>query len=602
MPASLRTSKLFHSVGRLLLVGALAACRSATPAAAGPDAASALPRRLVLALDGVDYRDLETARARGLFRAFHPPARMISTFPSISDIAWHAIFDLQPPAGYQRIFYSLHQNAVVGEQLDQLRPIEYERRMDAAFDTKFHHFGAYLISGPTARREVDTDARIVLRTRGRETVYVYNVGPDALQHTHGDMAAYLAHLDSTLTQLLSAYRQRTGRELEVLVLSDHGHNHAAEATFLPVTEALKARGFVTARSVKQPNQVVFSVDGVTTGFGVFCHPDSVERVARILSALTGVDVVTRQVSRREFEVRSSAGRATVLYDDASTPRYAYRSTLGDPLALDSVVARMRADGVASPDGFADAATWLRYTATLRYPVAPPRIVHGHRFATRNPAPILVSLDDRYRVGLGMMSITDRLFGLGGTHGALSATNSVGIAMSNVRDLPDVLAMTAREQLGGFDGLREPSERESTLRLATVADLRGDRLARTRWNALPASVGDSTPLLVLRVGDRRFPLPGDSLWFEVSIRRKSGGRLLATTALPATRWLTGGDQREWAIPARLVQLADLTPGETYVVQIRADGVRARDDGGPPRWSRVLVTTEMLAAPDGLPWTY
>jgi hypothetical protein len=116
---------------------------------------------VVLALDGVDYRDVQTARARGLFRSFRPPGRLVSTFPSISDIAWHAIFGVQPPAGYQRVFYSLRQNIVLGEPLDAIRPIEYEERMDAAFDAKFHHLGAYLMSGPVARREIDTDMRTV---------------------------------------------------------------------------------------------------------------------------------------------------------------------------------------------------------------------------------------------------------------------------------------------------------------------------------------------------------------------------------------------------------------------------------------------------------
>lgn len=143
------------------------------------------PNRLVLALDGVDYRDVEAARARGLFADFHPPGRLISTFPSISDVAWHAIFGLQPPPGYQRVYYSARHNAVLEDALDAIRPIEYERRMDIAFNAKFHHLGAYLISWPITRREVDTDIARFLRVRGRRTVYAYNVGPDALQHTVG---------------------------------------------------------------------------------------------------------------------------------------------------------------------------------------------------------------------------------------------------------------------------------------------------------------------------------------------------------------------------------------------------------------------------------
>ncbi len=602
MPAPLRTSKLFHTLNRLLLVGGLAACRSATPPPAVAATDETLPRRVVLALDGVDYRDIQTARERGLFRAFRAPGRLISTFPSISDIAWHAIFGVQPPAGYQRVFYSLRQDAVLGEPLDAIRPIEYERRMDAAFDAKFHHLGAYLISGPITRREVDTDMKTVLRTRGRGTVYVYNVGPDALQHTRGDIAEYLAYLDQSLTTLLEAYRQRTGRELEVVLLSDHGHNRARDATFLPLIEGLKARGFVTGKSLHMRNEVAFSVDGVTTGFGVFCDPDSVTRVASIIAGIEGVDIVTQRLTDTTFAVYSDRGTARITVGGPpGAPRYAYVPLTGDPLRADSAVARMRRDGVFGRDG-ADADSWVRYTKADPYPAAVVRIVHGHLDATRNPAPILVSLDDRYRVGLGFVSVTNRLRPLGGTHGALSATNSLGVVMTNFQDTPDELAMSVRRHFGAFDDLLEPETPRSWIRIATPPMLRADRFTAPQWPSAPPMVADSVPLLVVRVADRLRPLPADSLWLQVSLRQTRGDRLIATTALPASRWIQSRDGRDWAISVHDVRLTDLVPGDAYVVQVRVDGFRPRGDGSSERWAKTLVDAPVRGARDGLPWTF
>ncbi|NCW44772.1 MAG: hypothetical protein EBV77_04665, partial [Gemmatimonadaceae bacterium] len=379
-----------------------------------PVPAEALPRRVVLALDGIDYRDVMEARQRGRFAAFHPPARLVSTFPSISDIAWHAIFGLYPPAGYQRVYYSARHNAVLGDALSAISPIEYEERMDYAFDTKFHHLGAYLISWPVARREVNTDVDLVLGTRNRETVYLYNVGPDALQHTRGDVHRYLDHLDERLTELLTRYRERTGRELEVIVLSDHGHNRAREAEFAPLVEALAAHGFESARSIARANQVAFSVDGVTTGFGVFCAPDSVARVASLLAGMPAVDVVTQRVNDSLFTVMRHDGPGELRLGAvrrrrvAGEDRYRYTSERGDPLELDSAVLRMRAAGVLDADGYATTSSWVQFTAGAPYPVAPPRIVHGHLSATRNPAPILVSIHDTFRVGLGLVSVANRL--------------------------------------------------------------------------------------------------------------------------------------------------------------------------------------------------
>lgn len=602
MPTSHHLNKLPRALRHLLLTVGLAACRSATPPASAASDAT-LPRRVVLALDGVDYRDVQTARARGLFRSFRPPGRLVSTFPSISDIAWHAIFGVQPPAGYQRVFYSLRQNIVLGEPLDAIRPIEYEERMDAAFDAKFHHLGAYLMSGPVARREIDTDMRTVLQTHGRQTVYIYNVGPDALQHTRGNIQEYLEYLDTRVATLLEGYRQRTGRELEVVLLSDHGHNRAQDATFLPIVEGLRSRGFNTAKSLRAPNDVAFSVDGVTTGFGVFCDPDSVERVARVIAGLEGVDIVTRRVTDAQFDVLSSRGRATVRVQRAAgMTRFAYEQTTGDPLALDTTLARMRREGQLTADGFADAEQWLRATAAAPYPAAVVRIVHGHLDATRNPAPILVSLDDRYRVGLGFVSVTNRLRPLGGTHGALSSTNAVGIVMTNFQDTPDALATTVRRQFGEFDDLLEPKAARSSVRIATPAMLQGNRFATARWAATRMLPADTTPLLVLRLSDGVRPLATDSLWLQVTVRQQRGDRLIAVTALPAGHWMASADGSEWAIAARDVRVVDLTPGEVYTVQVRADGSTPRADGSRSRWARTLVETPLRAARDGLPWTF
>jgi len=84
--------------------------------------AHALPTRLVLALDGVAYKDLQALQqgitgtnhwgrtfTRHAFTAdegYFPVSRMVSTFPSASDVAWTDIFGDRPLPGYQRTYYS----------------------------------------------------------------------------------------------------------------------------------------------------------------------------------------------------------------------------------------------------------------------------------------------------------------------------------------------------------------------------------------------------------------------------------------------------------------------------------------------------------------
>lgn len=61
-------------VGRILLWSALCVVSGCLPIRrpAPTPAPEELPRRLVLALDGLDFRDVQDARARGQFAAFRP--------------------------------------------------------------------------------------------------------------------------------------------------------------------------------------------------------------------------------------------------------------------------------------------------------------------------------------------------------------------------------------------------------------------------------------------------------------------------------------------------------------------------------------------------
>lgn len=615
MPVILNRGKLI--VGRLLLWSALGVATGClpirrpapvpAPVPASVPAPEALPRRLVLALDGLDFRDMLDARARGQFAAFRPPGRLISTFPSISDIAWHAIFGVQPPAGYQRVYYSTRHNAVIGDAFDAIRPIEYEERMDFAFDAKFHHLGAYLMSWPTARREVDMDVKAVLGSRGRHTVYIYNVGPDALQHMRGSVAQYLTYLDRALTRLNQSYRERTGRDLEIVLLSDHGHNRASDARFLPVAEVLQAHGFRLARTLASPDDVAFSVDGVTTGFGVFCWPESEARLVDLLVSTPGVDVVTRRLGDDRYLVASDSGRAEIRWQrEGDEDFYRYSPIVGDPLRLHSVMQTMREHGAMRSDGFAPTAAWVRATADTFYPAAVVRIVHGHRDATRNPAPILVSLHDDHRVGLGMVSVANRMRPLGGTHGALSSGSAVGIVMSNFQETPDDLAMTVRMQFGGFDDLRVPSVRRATFALGSAASVRNNRFALTRWQGPLANLSDTTPIAQLTLSDKERHWAGDSAHVTLQVsRRSTAGRkdaIVGEHRIALADWAASGNGHQLALPGEALHLTGLEPGAQYLVRIWLDRRTLRDGHWRPGGSRTVLTLLLRAANDGVLWRY
>src|SRR5664279_6393296 len=88
---------------------------------------AALPKRLILALDGISYRDMQALQEGVTYQnlkgkqfhrqAFHqgyfPVSRNVSTFPSTSDVAWTDIFGNRPLPGYQRTYFSDAANAQI---------------------------------------------------------------------------------------------------------------------------------------------------------------------------------------------------------------------------------------------------------------------------------------------------------------------------------------------------------------------------------------------------------------------------------------------------------------------------------------------------------
>lgn len=607
----------------LPLLALFAACTPrgpVTPAATASDA-DQYPSRIVFALDGINYSDIVDARKRGLFTEFRAPSRLISTFPSISDIAWHEILGVLPPRGYQRMYYSNAQEVVVGQSMDAIKPIEFEERMDMAFDTKFHHLGAYLISDRVARGEVDTDVRDFFRIRGQSTVYIYNVGPDALQHTKGDLNAYLRHLDLRLSQLQHEYHRRTGRDLEVVVLSDHGHNKYPGGKFVPIEKTLRANGFRIAREIRAPNDVAFSVDGVTTGFGVFCARDSISSVAHVLAKMEGVELVSAQLTDTTFAVMRGAIRGRIdMRHSAAGDRYRYVPLKGDPLQLAPIVAAMRAEKALDADGFADTDTWKRYTMTAEFPVAVPRIVRGHTVVTLNPAPVLVSTLVTYRIGLGLAAVSDRILSLGGTHGSLSTPSSVGVLMTNFRDTHDDITTTVRQQLDNFRDLGAVKYKKSGGRLSSAwlmaNDERGPFRALIAADMAESSAASNATDVEVWITPKQLAWSGEAAAFHIELRTTTraadSGKVVATNDLPmrtdTTRvaagngWRSTRDRLRYFVPLSQVKLPTLAPRTAYELRV---SIKQQHDDGAHRAAggkREVASFRVFTDATGQLWPY
>ena len=69
---------------------------------------------VIIALDGVPYHLVEELYEQGQFRLFHPPARVISCFPCMTDLAFWRIFGGKGPRAYQALYFDRESNCIEG--------------------------------------------------------------------------------------------------------------------------------------------------------------------------------------------------------------------------------------------------------------------------------------------------------------------------------------------------------------------------------------------------------------------------------------------------------------------------------------------------------
>ena len=373
--------------------------------------AAALPKRLVLLLDGVSYRDMKALQegvthtnshgSRFTRQSFHegyfPASRMISTFPSASDVAWTEMLGNRPLPGYQRTYFDaaagseVHQNGVTTS-------MEYELQMQWEMTSGFRRALGYLRPRATFKYEVRELVKNFLRTRDdSENFYAFVVASDDAQHTFGDIFELLCLLDGELKKLCERYRTSEGRELEILILSDHGNDHARARKRTPIPAFLKKAGYRVTDRITSAKDVVLPTAGIESWVELHCAPAETEKLAELLPDLKGMDCLSAQVMGHphQFVVLNARRERARIEWKPEQNSFRYVPERGDPLGYQLVLDALARKHQFDSAGFAPADAWMRETLTHRYPLAPERIVRGHTQIALNPASILISLTNGY---------------------------------------------------------------------------------------------------------------------------------------------------------------------------------------------------------------
>jgi len=493
---------------------------------------AALPKRLVLALDGVAYRDMKALQEgvtyedlhgrrfhrQAFHKGYYPVSRMISTFPSASDVAWTEMLGDRPLPGYQRTYFSQAANQEVFQN-GVTTTMEYERQMTWQVTGGFLRTLGYVYPRHTFAYEVHELVRHFLKADNQgDTYYALLRSTDDAQHLSADILAMLCTLDEKLQKLRSTYRAREGRELEILILSDHGNNHAGPAKRVEIVKFLEQAGYRTTNSIRSPKDVVLPTAGIESWVEIHNAPSETEALVQLLSHLEGVDLLTAQDPNHahRFIVMNSIGARAFIDWEPARNAFRYSPDTGDPIHYRPVLAALSRKGQLDAEGFARADAWMPETLTHMYPLAPERIVRGHTRAALNPATILISLNNAYVHSTWFIKKGSEFVRFGGTHGALDALNSNGILLSSFAPTRDTSANRVAALYDGFKGLRDYRAEEKGAEWVCPKAQALTAITRTPFDRVQGTLPDDG--LLLRLWNSHFTRPGIEAPMEVTLRK------------------------------------------------------------------------------------
>ena len=371
------------------------------------------PRRLLLCLDGVPHKLIEAARHRGLFDGFGPPTRLLSPFPTMTNVALSAMFDATPPAGYESLYFDRSAGELrggirkyLGRRTPDKIPSSYMDDLDYQEPLPFE-FLIYVAPEKIWRTDMQKFRERFRSAPPNRDYFAFLKATDGLLHSQGP--ARLAVALESLDKILKEIQAYCGAETEIVMFSDHGMN-LEENQRVPLRSELKRRGF----------EVVIPAFGLCSYIALYCRNDQrIPDVARASAEIKGVDfAVYRDGS--EVVIESDRGQARI---ESQAEGLQYVAATGDPLELGHF-----------GQGFKTDEAWFAETAGHKYPDVVPNI-YKSIFTPRvqHTADILISLKDGYYYGWSPFGRFVRLYA---THGNALQSSSNAFLMSTHREFPE----------------------------------------------------------------------------------------------------------------------------------------------------------------------
>src|SRR5918996_818888 len=212
----------------------------------GNGAGKSRPRRLLLCLDGVPHKLIEEAKSRGLFDAFGPPTRLLSPFPTMTNVALSAMFSASPPPGYESLYFDRCAGELrggirkyLGRRTPDKIPSSYMDDLDYQEPLPFE-FLIYVAPERVWRADMQRFRERFRAAPQDRDYFAFLKATDGLLHAQGPARLNVA-LES-LDRILTEIQDYCGNETEIVMFSDHGMN-LEENRRVDLMTTLRRKGF-----------------------------------------------------------------------------------------------------------------------------------------------------------------------------------------------------------------------------------------------------------------------------------------------------------------------------------------------------------------------
>ncbi|HKS27125.1 MAG TPA: alkaline phosphatase family protein [Pyrinomonadaceae bacterium] len=409
------------------------------------------PRRLLLCLDGVPLEVMRAAKSRGLFDNFNAPSRLLSPFPTMTNIALATMMRASAPLGYESLYFDRKAREMrggvgkyIGRRTPDKVPSTYMDELDYQEPLPFEYL-VYVAPEMVWRADMRR-----FRERFREApqtrdYFAFLKGTDGLLHIRGRERLDVALV--SLDKILREIQAGCGHETEIVVFSDHGMN-LEENRRVHLQTHLRRNGYQITDKFQEraSRRVALPAFGLIGFSALYCaDEEAAATLADSLAELEGVDFSLFSEGAGVVCVRGEKGKARIhRRKEAGETFYRYELLENDPLALKEIAGRLAGEGEMNAEGFASSEAWLRHTHSHIYPDALENLfasLQGER--VRHPADVLVSLKDGYYYG---SSIFSRFVKLAATHGNAMLSSTSAFMMSTHRQLPEAIRATQAQPI------------------------------------------------------------------------------------------------------------------------------------------------------------